>query len=122
MQESADRFDQKEFLPEFLGLESLCWRLESVQNSFRLPVLRSSFQYWLRWLSKGLVCITTIQIIRDAMNEKPSYKVIFSKIHRMLWLYLTVPVISATSERMFSAFKVNFCVFTINFDREATEQ
>ena len=39
------------------------------------------------------------------MNANPSYKVILSEIHKLLRLYLTVPITSATSERTFSVLK-----------------
>ena len=39
------------------------------------------------------------------MNETPSYKKILSEIHKLLRLYLVVPVTSATSERTFSVLK-----------------
>ena len=39
------------------------------------------------------------------MNANPSYKVVLSEIHKLLRLYLTIPVTSATSERTFSVLK-----------------
>ncbi len=39
------------------------------------------------------------------MNETPSYKRIFSEVHKVLRIYLVVPVTSATSERTFSVLK-----------------
>jgi len=50
--------------------------------------------------------MTNIQIICEAMNVQGHvYKTMLSEVHKLLRLYLTVPISSATSERTFSALK-----------------
>ena len=121
LQELADRFDQSEFLPEVLGLESLLLKaanggnceseLESVQNGcfasdLKLPSLEKQLPLLVDVAKQGFVRkVTSIGTISDAMNNNPSYKMILSEIHKLLRLYLIVPVISATSERTFSVLK-----------------
>ncbi len=53
----------------------------------------------------GVHKVTSIQTVCEAMNETPSYKRIFSEVHKVLRIYLVVPVTSATSERTFSVLK-----------------
>ncbi len=50
----------------------------------------------------SVIKVTSVRKICDAMNTKIVYK---SEVHKLLRLYLTVPVTSATSERSFSALK-----------------
>ena len=121
MRELADRFDQSEFLPEVLSLESLLLKaangdtyeseLESVRNGcfssdLNLPSLEKQLPLLVDAAKQGFVRkVTSIRTITDAMNTNPSYKVILSEIHKLLRLYLIVPVTSATSERTFSVLK-----------------
>ena len=39
------------------------------------------------------------------MNSNPSYKQILSEVHKLLRLYLVIPITSATAERTFSVLK-----------------
>ena len=121
LQELADRFDQSEFLPEVLGLESLLLKaangdnyeseLESVRNGcfasdLKLPSLQKQLPLLVDVAKQGFVRKgTSIRTISDAMNDNPSNKVLLSEIHKLLRLYLIVPVTSATSERTFSVLK-----------------
>jgi hAT family C-terminal dimerisation region len=50
----------------------------------------------------GIVKITKISTIIDIMNEQPIGKTMFHQYNRLLHLYLTVPVTTATAERSFS--------------------
>ena len=127
LQELADRFDQSEFLPEVLCLESLLLKaangdnyeseLASVRNGcftsdLNLPSLEKQLPMLVDVAKQGFVRkVTSIRTISDAMNNNPSYKVILSEIHKLLLLYLIV-----------FGFKATVCVFTINYDREATKQ
>ena len=49
--------------------------------------------------------VTSIQTICDAMNSTDIFKEMLPSVHQLLRLYLTVPISSATSERLFSALK-----------------
>ena len=121
MRELADRFDQGAFLPEVLALESLLLEaangdtyeseLERVRNGcfnpdLNLPSLEKQLPLLVDAVKQGFVRkVTSIRTTTDAKNNNPSYKVILSEIHRLLRLYLIVPVTSATSERTFSVLK-----------------
>ena len=86
---------------EFQSLEDTCYApdLEFSDLKKQLPLL-------VDVAKKGPVRkVTSIRTICDAMNETPSYKRILSEIHKVLRLYLVVPVTSATSERTFSVLK-----------------
>ena len=47
--------------------------------------------------------VTNVRTVCDAMNANPVTKALLGEVHKLLRLYLTVPVTSATSERVFSA-------------------
>ena len=49
--------------------------------------------------------VTTMSTICDLMNTSSFGKSMFSEVHRLLLLYLTVPMTSATAERTFSALR-----------------
>ena len=49
--------------------------------------------------------VTRVQTLCDVFNEQPSYKILLSEIHKLLKLYLTIPVTTATAERSFSSLK-----------------
>ena len=49
--------------------------------------------------------VTSLRTICDAMNSNGVFKTMLSQVHKLLRLYLTIPVTSATSERSFSALK-----------------
>jgi hypothetical protein len=49
-----------------------------------------------------IVKITKISTIIDLMNEQPIGKTIFHQYNRLLHIYPTVPVTTATAERSFS--------------------
>ena len=121
LRELADRFDQSEFLPHVLSLESLLMKaangenydneLESVRDGsfaqdLNLPSLEKQLPLLVDAAKLGFVNkVTSIRTITAAMNANPSYKVVLSEIHKLLRLYLTIPVTSATSERTFSVLK-----------------
>lgn len=46
-----------------------------------------------------------MRTVCDAMNSNSAYKSMLSEVHKLLRLYLTVPLTSSTSERTFSAMK-----------------
>ena len=45
--------------------------------------------------------VTTIQTVCDAMNSNATYKVILSEVHKLLRLYLTIPITSALLNELF---------------------
>ena len=49
--------------------------------------------------------VTTLQTICEVMNKNDIYKSLLSEVHKLLRLYLTVPVSSATAERTFPALR-----------------
>ena len=49
--------------------------------------------------------VTNVRTVCDAMNVNPVTKALLGEVHKLLRLYLTVPVTSATSERTFSALR-----------------
>ena len=49
--------------------------------------------------------VTSIHTICDAMDSNEVFKEMLPAIHKLLRLYLTVPITSATAERAFSAMK-----------------
>jgi hypothetical protein len=49
--------------------------------------------------------ITSIRTICDMMNSASFGKLMFSEVHKLLILYLTAPMTSATAERTFSTLR-----------------
>ena len=49
--------------------------------------------------------VTSINTICEAMNTSNAFKEMLPTVHRLLRLYLTLPITSATSERTFSALR-----------------
>ncbi len=49
--------------------------------------------------------ITRVQTLCDDFNKQASFKMMLSEVHKLVLLYLTVPVTTATAERSFSGLK-----------------
>jgi len=49
--------------------------------------------------------VTKVRTVCDAMNSNTVYKQMLSEVHKVLRLYLTTPITTATSERSFSVLK-----------------
>ena len=49
--------------------------------------------------------VTRVQTLCDVFNKQASFKMMLSEVHKLVLLYLTVPVITATAERSFSGLK-----------------
>jgi hypothetical protein len=60
------------------------------------------FQTVIRDKQLGIKTITKISTIIDVLNVQPIGKTIFHQFNRLLRLYLTLPVTTATAERSFS--------------------
>ena len=122
-QELCDRFDQSELLPPVLAMESLLLKaansenydqhLETLKSScfaadFDFAILKRHLSFLVDVISnmkprvKKVTCISTIC---DGMNNSPSYKEMLSEVHKILRLFLTIPITSSTAERTFSAMK-----------------
>ena len=42
--------------------------------------------------------VTTVQTVCNAMNTNETYKSVLSEVHKLLRLYLTIPITSSTAE------------------------
>ena len=49
--------------------------------------------------------VTRVQTICDIFNQQSSIKALLSEVHKLISIYLTIPVTTATAERSFSALK-----------------
>ena len=49
--------------------------------------------------------VTRVQTICDIFNEQSSIKALLSEVHKLILIYLTIPVTTATAERSFSTLK-----------------
>ena len=49
--------------------------------------------------------VTKIESICDALNQWSTNKIMFSEIHKLIQLFLTVPATTATAERSFSTMR-----------------
>ena len=121
LRELNDRFEQKELLPQVLRLETILIKAANGENyddvlrclddscyspDLDFNALKKQLPLLVDVAKKGAVRkVTSIRTICEAMNETPSYKKILSEIHKLLRLYLVVPVTSASSERTFSVLK-----------------
>lgn len=121
MRSAFERADRFELLPPVLGLESLLIKaangetyddvLHNVEQSCYAPdldftVLRRQLPLLVDVVKQGCVRkVTSIRTICEAMKANPTYKLIFSEVHKLLRLYLVVPITSATAERTFSVLK-----------------
>ena len=63
--------------------------------------------------------VTNVRTVYDAMNANPVTKALLGEVHKLLRLYLNVPVSSATSVRTFSALRrlKNYMRSTMRQDR-----
>lgn len=49
--------------------------------------------------------VTSIQTICDVFNAEPTFKKLLTEVHKLLKIYLTIPVTTSTAEQSFSALK-----------------
>ena len=123
LRELEDRFNQNDNLAPVLALESLilkaangesyddvlhileesCYAndLDFVHLKRQLPLLVDV----IKQLKPVILKVTTVRTVCEAMSTNNTYKLMLSEVHKLLRLYLTVPVTSSTSERTFSAMK-----------------
>ena len=123
IRELEDRFDQRKKLAPVLILESIIVnaangdsydnQLEQLDSScfagdFDLPTLKRQLPLLVDVIKAAdpQVCkVTSIHTVCDALNTSTTYKQMLSEVHKLLRLYQTVPVTTATSERSFSALR-----------------
>ncbi|XP_062511818.1 zinc finger MYM-type protein 1-like [Corticium candelabrum] len=118
-----DRFDQKEVMEPLLTIESLllkaansrayedawkkfccsCYKedldIESLDSQLKL--MYDAIHQELPQVKE----ITSIRTICQALNANQGLKILLSEVHKLVRLFLTVPISSATSERTFSALR-----------------
>ena len=122
-QELENRFGQTGLLLLSLALESLLLNFSNglsfqeqldemksscYQDDFSFDHLQkylSLFADVIKQASPMVKKVTSMRTICEAMNSEPIYKILLSEVHKLLRLYLTAPISSATSERAFSALK-----------------
>ena len=120
IEELTDRFEQRAVMKPVLGLESLLVKsangepfsdeLKEVQESvygpdFDIERLKNQLAVLVDVIRQALLSVKKVSSIRticDAMNTQSVYKEMFTETHKLLRLYLTVPITSSTSERAFS--------------------
>lgn len=121
--ELQDRFDRQETLAPVLALESVVMSAANGESfSDALQVIQTScygkdfnFMTLKRHLlllvdivkeaCPAVSTVTKVQTVCEALNSNKVYKVIVSEVHKLLKLYLTIPITSSTSERTFSVLK-----------------
>lgn len=123
LSELQDHFNQKEKLAPVLALETLIIKaangqgyesmIQSLEHSCyaedidftvlsrHLPFLPDVIKSFDPIIRK----VTTVRTVCDAMNSNTVYKQMLSEVYKVLRLYLTIPVTTATSERSFSVLK-----------------
>lgn len=121
--ELEKRFEQSRVIPSVLALEKLlltaangesyeehlqyicksCYKedLNVLQLQKQLPLLVDVIKHGTPLVKK----VTSIRTVCEAMNAQSVYKTMLSDVHKLLRLYLTIPISSSTSERTFSALK-----------------
>ena len=86
-----------------LSIEKSCFGkdLSVSELSRQLPLLYDI----IKKSTPSVKAVTSVNTISEAMNSQEVFKQLLPSIHKFLCLYLTVPITSATSERLFSALK-----------------
>ena len=120
IEELTDRFEQRAVMKPVLGLESLLVKsangepfADEVQESvygpdFDIERLKNQLAVLVDVIRQALPSVKKVSSIRticDAMNTQSVYKEMFTETHKLLRLYLTVPITSSTSERAFSTLR-----------------
>ena len=59
----------------------------------------------IRSNAKDLQEVTQVQSICDVLNEQPGIKKLLTEVHKLIKIYYTIPVTTASAERSFSALK-----------------
>ncbi len=93
----------KDFDTEFDVVKESCYSSDCDFDFLQkqLPLLSDM----IRQALPEIKVVTSLRTVCDAMNSQFGYKSLFSEVHKLLRLYLTIPITSATSERTFSALR-----------------
>ena len=120
VQELEDRFQQKDLLPTVLTLESLLLKaareeefeeeIKKVEAScykgdFDFPRLKRQLLLVADVMKQASPPLRTVTSIRTIDEFTNSIQTMLTEVHKLIRLYLTLPVTSATSERTFSALR-----------------
>ena len=119
--ELDDQFDQKSVLSSVMALENTllnsanglnyeeelaileesCYKedFDFTKLKCHLALLADTIKLAIASIKK----VTSIRTVGDAMNSQSVYKSMLPEVHKLLRLYLTIPITTATSERTFSA-------------------
>ena len=49
--------------------------------------------------------VTSVLTVCEAINAEGVFKSMLSEVHKLIWLFLTIPITSTSSERSFSVLK-----------------
>ena len=122
IQELTDRFEQRDVMTPVLGLESLLLKAangEDIREEFKL-VKESVFSddlYFDKLESQLAILVDTVHLALPEVKKVTSVRTIceamrayanrklLSEVHKLIRLYLTIPITSATSERTFSVLR-----------------
>ena len=121
--ELEDRFEQKGLMEHVLLLESLLLKaangndcsteLNEIDKSLYkddldIDRLRRQILLLVDVIRVGVPSVkevTSVRTICDAMNHEHAYKTTLSEVHKLLRLFLTIPLTSSTAERTFSVLR-----------------
>ena len=111
----------QDFSEHLTGLQASCYRAD-----LDIDRLRHQLHMVPEVINQALPIVkrlTNFRTVCDAMNAKPVTKALLGEVHKLLRLYLTVPMTSATSERTFSALRRlnNYMRSTMRQDRLNTD-
>ena len=71
----------------------------------RMKVQLQMLQEAIKTSNMGIKKVTSVRTIADVMNTNPIFQGMLSEIDRLLKIYFTCPVTSATAERSFSSLR-----------------
>ena len=121
LKEVEERFKQNDLLPSAVALESLLLSADNEKvftedlNRFEKSCYKSDFNFSSLNMQLSLLAdmiksgtpsvrkVNNIRTIANAMHSQETYKSLLSEVHKLIRLYLTLPIPSATYEIAFSA-------------------
>ena len=95
--------NKKDFKNEVTKIGESCFK-----NDVDLEELKVQLALLPDVIKKGtpeVKTVTSIHTVCEAMNSNELFKEMLPAVHKLLRLYLTIPITSATAERTFSALK-----------------
>ena len=109
-----ERFDQQQSVAPVLALENLLFKAcnqephEDHRDDLDFSLLHRQLLFCadvVKQASPTVKQVTSVHTICEAMNSSSTYKTMLSEVHKLLRLYLTIPITLATSEHSFSALR-----------------